>query len=38
MSLKINNVGKKYEVRSSKASINALNGVSIDLAFCTPVN
>lgn len=31
MSLKINNVGKQYEVRSSKASINALNGVSISL-------
>lgn len=31
MSLKIDNVGKQYEVRSSKASINALNGVSISL-------
>lgn len=31
MSLKIDNVGKQYEVRSSKASINALNGVSINL-------
>ena len=31
MSLIIENVGKKYEVRSSKASINALNGVSINL-------
>ena len=31
MSLKIDNVSKKYEVRSSKATINALNGVSVDL-------
>ena len=31
MSLKIDNVIKKYEVRSSKATINALNGVSVDL-------
>ena len=31
MSLKIDNVSKKYEVRSSKATINALNGVSVNL-------
>lgn len=31
MSLKIDNVGKQYKVRASKASINALNGVSVDL-------
>ena len=31
MSLNIDNVGKKYEIRSSKASINALNGVSLNL-------
>lgn len=31
MSLKIENVGKQYKVRASKASINALNGVSVDL-------
>ena len=31
MSLKIDNVSKKYEVRSSKATLNALNGVSVDL-------
>jgi oligopeptide/dipeptide ABC transporter ATP-binding protein len=31
MTLKIENVGKQYKVRASKASINALNGVSVDL-------
>jgi oligopeptide/dipeptide ABC transporter ATP-binding protein len=31
MTLKIDNVGKQYKVRASKASINALNGVSVDL-------
>ena len=31
MSLKIENVGKQYKVRASKASINALNGVSVEL-------
>ena len=31
MSLNIDNVGKEYEIRSSKASINALNGVSLNL-------
>ena len=31
MSLKIDNVGKQYKVRASKASINALNGVSVEL-------
>ena len=31
MSLKIDNVGKQYRVRASKASINALNGVSVEL-------
>ena len=31
MTLKIDNVGKQYKIRASKASINALNGVSVDL-------
>jgi len=31
MTLKVDNVGKQYKVRASKASINALNGVSVDL-------
>jgi len=31
MTLKIDDVGKQYKVRASKASINALNGVSVDL-------
>jgi len=31
MSLKIDNVGKQYKVRASKTSINALNGVSVEL-------
>jgi ABC-type oligopeptide transport system ATPase subunit len=31
MTLKIDNVGKQYKVRASKAFINALNGVSVDL-------
>ncbi len=31
MSLKVNNVGKKYEIRSINASVNALNGVSVNL-------
>jgi len=31
MTLKIDNVGKQYKVRASKSSINALNGVSVDL-------
>ena len=31
MTLKIDNVGKQYKVRASKASINALNGVSVDI-------
>jgi oligopeptide/dipeptide ABC transporter ATP-binding protein len=31
MTLKIDNVGKQYKVRASKASINALNGVTVDL-------
>jgi oligopeptide/dipeptide ABC transporter ATP-binding protein len=31
MTLKIDNVGKQYKVRASKASINALNGVSVNL-------
>ena len=31
MTLKIDNVGKQYKVRASKTSINALNGVSVDL-------
>ena len=31
MSLIVNNVGKKYEIRSINASVNALNGVSVNL-------